>query len=254
MKKQLIFILGTGIFLIVAVAAFLVFGNKQTVTIAIDPSTSPYVFSIDDADKKIYAGFDIELMDAIAAKSGFQVKYTPASYDAMMGGVQLCQYDAAIAKILANTEKSQLVLYSDPYFSIGEQVTALASHTAIQTQADLAGKRIGAQVDTVDAEEAQKIQGAIFIRYSTVESAFQDLLAGQIDAVISDNILAMKTNVNSEGKLKAVGDLLRKQDYVIVVCSSKTDVLVKINKGIAQLKSEDFFKQLTEKWLLASSN
>jgi polar amino acid transport system substrate-binding protein len=239
-----------GIVLSLLLAGCAVLGGKRNITVATDPTWAPFE-SIDAKSQKI-VGYDIDLMDAIAVKSGIGVTYVQVAYDPMMVGVQKCQYDAAISSISPRPNQTKDILFSDPYFSIGQQITILAGNTKIKTKDDLAGKKVGAQIATAGSNEAKKIQGTNVASYTTVDAAFQDLLIGRIDAVIVDNVVAMKYMAKNQGKLMAVDDLLQKQDIVIAVCPTETDLQGKINSALAQLKSEGLFQKLSDKWLLAA--
>jgi polar amino acid transport system substrate-binding protein len=226
-----------------------VLGGKQEITVATDATWAPFE-SVDAKTQKI-VGYDIDLMDAVATKIGIKVTYVQVSFDPMMAGVQKCQYDAAISSITPNIDKYKDILFSDPYFSTGQQITILATNDKIHSASDLIGKKIGVQIATTGANEAKKIQGASVIPYVTVDAAFQDLTISHIDAVIVDNVLALKYIGQSQGKIIALGDLLRKQDMTIAVCHTESDLLGKINGAISQLKTEGLMQKLSDKWLLS---
>ena len=54
--------------------------------------------------------------------------------------------------------------------------------------------------------------------------------------------------------LRRSGTVFTDENYGIAVCKSKTDLLAKINTGLAAVKADGLIDELTEKWLAATSN
>jgi polar amino acid transport system substrate-binding protein len=108
---------------------------------------------------------------------------------------------------------------------------------------------VGAQIGTTGSFEIEKIGGATLKTYDDIGLAYQDLINGQIDAVVADNPLALGYVGENPDKLKAVGEVFTDENYGIAVCKTKTDLLEKINEGLKAVKAEGLIEQLVEKWL-----
>jgi polar amino acid transport system substrate-binding protein len=224
-------------------------GATQKVQVATDATWPPFE-SIDESTKQI-VGFDIDLMNAIAKAGGFEVEFVNVSWDPLLAGVAQCQYDAAISAMTITPERAQTMGFSDPYFAAGQIVTVRIDETGIASKDDLGGRIVGAQIGTTGAFEVEKISGATLKTYDTVDLAFQDLMNGQIDAVIADNPLAIGYVTQNADKLKTVGDVFTDENYGVAVCKTDTALLAKINKGLAQVKASGLIEELTAKWLAA---
>ena len=157
-------------------------------------------------------------------------------------------YDAAISSITITEDRKKDMLFSDPYFQAGQIITVQKSNTTITDKDTLTGK-VGAQLGTTGAMEVQKIAGATLKTYDDIGLAFQDLMNGQIAAVVCDNPVAMGYVGKNPDKLKIVGGVFTDENYGIAVAKGKTDLLAKINAGIAAIKSEGLIEQLSTKWL-----
>jgi polar amino acid transport system substrate-binding protein len=46
-----------------------------------------------------------------------------------------------------------------------------------------------------------------------------------------------------------VGEVFTDENYGIAVCKTNTELLAKINEGVAAVKAEGLIEQLTQKWL-----
>ncbi len=222
--------------------------QAQKVRVATDATWPP--FEVIDEGSKQPIGFDIDLMTKIAEKGGFEVEFINAPFDSVLAGVAQCQYDAAISAITITEERKQSMAFSDPYFAAGQMITVHFENTDIMSKEDLAGKKLGAQIGTTGEIEAQAIPNVDYKGYDSVDLAFLDVMNRQRDAVISDGPLAIGYVGKNPDKLKIVGTAFTDENYGVAVCNKNTDLLAKINRGLAAAKAEGFIDQLTQKWLV----
>jgi len=217
------------------------------IRIATDATWPPFE-SVNEQSKEI-EGFDIDLMNAIAEKEGLDIEFVNVSWDPLLAGVAQCQYDAAISAMTITEERKEKMLFSAPYFEAGQIVTVHIDNTDIADKDDLTGKVVGAQIGTTGSFEVEKIDGATLKTYDDIGLAYQDLMNGQIDAVIADNPLALSYVGENSDKLKVAGGVFTEESYGVAVCKSKQDLLAKINAGLSAVKKEGLIEDLVEKWL-----
>lgn len=216
------------------------------VRIATDATYPPFE-SVNDKTKEL-EGFDIDLMKAIAKKANLDVEFVNINFDALLAGMGTCQYDLAISATTITEERKKTMLFSDPYINAGQIVAVKKDNATIKGKDDLGGKKIGVQISTTGAIEAAKIKGATVKSYDTVDLAFLDLANGQVDAVVADYPTTLNF-VAKNDKLKVVGDVFTDENYGVVGCKTKTDLIAKVNAALAELKKEGFIKQLEDKWV-----
>jgi polar amino acid transport system substrate-binding protein len=221
--------------------------SKLKVTIATDATWPPFEY-IDETSKAII-GFDIDLMNAIAAKANLEVEFVNVAWDALLAGVAQCQYDAAISSISITEERKANMLFSDPYYTVGQQIVVAADNTDITGVNSLKGKRVGAQISTTGAELVSGIEGAELVNFNTIGLAFQALMNGDVDAVVADNVMALGYVGKYPDKLKAVGEPLTGESIGIAVCKTKPELLAKINAGLAAVLDEGIIETLNAKWV-----
>ena len=222
-------------------------GSKKY-TVATDATWPPFEY-IDEASKDII-GFDVELMNAIAKEGGFEIEFVNVSWDPLLAGMAQCQYDLAISSMTITEERKLQFAFSDPYFEAGQIVSVQSSNTEITGKDSLVGKKVGAQLGTTGAIEVENMSGVELVNYDDIALAFQDLMNGQVDAVVADNPLALEYVRQNEGKVKTVGEAFTDEYYGIAVCKTDKDLLAKVNKGLAAVQKTDLIDQLTKKWLL----
>ena len=223
-------------------------GQKTTkVRIATDATWPPFE-SVNEQTKEI-EGFDIDLMTAIAEKAGLEIEFMNVAWDPLLAGIAQCQYDAAISAMTITEERKKQFLFSDPYFEAGQIVTVRIDNTDIANKDALSGKVAGAQIGTTGSFEIEKIAGATLKTYDDIGLAFQDLMNGQIDAVVADNPLALGYVGEYPDKLKSVGGVFTEENYGIAVCKNNQELVEKINAGLKAVKDEGLIEELVEKWL-----
>jgi polar amino acid transport system substrate-binding protein len=221
--------------------------SKSTKYIVATDATWPPFEYVDDQNKIV--GFDIDLMNAIAAKAGIEIEYQNVAFDPLLAGMAQGTYDAAISSITIKADRAENMLFSDPYYVAGQMIVVQKNNTSITGADSLKGKRLGAQLGTTGESLANDVEGATVKSYNQIGLAIQDLLNGQIDVVICDTPIAdgyVKKNSNT---LKIVGDALTTESYGIAVAKGKDDLLKKINEGLAAVKADGTYDSLVQQWL-----
>jgi polar amino acid transport system substrate-binding protein len=220
-----------------------------TVRVATDATWPPFEYV--DEDSREIVGFDIDLLNAIAEKENLQIEYINVGWDPLLAGIAGCQYDAAISAMTITEERKAQFLFSDPYLNAGQIIAVRADDTRVNSLADLQGLTAGAQMGTTGAIEIENFGGINLRPYDSVDLAYLDLINGQIDAVVADYPTAIEFVNSFGGRLKTTGDVFTDEFYGIAVCNRNTDLVEKLNRGLAAVKEEGLITELEQKWLTA---
>lgn len=247
MKRSLWLVL-TGLILVSLLLPACGPAGTKKITVATDATWPPFEY-VDETTQQII-GLDVDLIKAIAADQGLEIELVNVPWDSLLAGMAQCQYDISISAMTITEERKQSFNFSDPYFAAGQVVTVQASNTTINGKSDLPGKTVGVQLGTTGDIEAQNMTGVTVKNYDDIGLAFQDLINGQIDAVIADNPLALGYVGQNPTALKTVGEVFTDEYYGIAVCKTNTALLEKINRGLANVKAQGLIDQLTEKWIV----
>jgi polar amino acid transport system substrate-binding protein len=241
MKKLVLLVLG-----LVLVAGMLAScgGTAAKIRIATDATWPPFEY-INDAHEIV--GFDIDLMNAIAAKENLDIEFVNVMWDPLLAGMAQGTYDAAISSITILPDRQKDMLFSNPYYGAGQIIVVQKSNTTINSKNNLTGD-VGAQLGTTGAIEVGKIAGATLVNYDDIGLAFQALMNGQINAVICDNPVAMQYVVTNQNDLKIAGDVFTDEFYGIAVAKGQESLLKKINQGLQKVLEEGIIETLEEKW------
>lgn len=242
MKKLIWTILGL---VLASVALASCSAPSTKIRVATDATWKPFEYV--NTETKQIEGFDIDFMNAIAQKENLDIEFVNVGWDALLAGMAQGTYDAAISSITITEDRQKDMLFSDPYFAAGQIVIVRKENTTITGKDTLTGN-VGAQLGTTGAMEVEKIKTATLKTYDEIGLAFQDLMNGQINAVVCDNPVAMQYVGKNPDKLKTAGDIFTNEYYGIAVAKGKTDLLAKINDGVKAVISEGLIETLSEKW------
>lgn len=223
--------------------------EARSFTVASDASFPPMEF-VDE--NKALTGFDIDLINAIAADQGFTVEIQNTAWDGIFAGLEAGQYDAIISSVTVTEERKAAMDFSDPYFNANQAIVVLAEDTAIAGEADLQGKTVGVQIETTGAIAVREL-GIEPKQYDSPDLALQDMVNGNIDAVVVDTPVAANYALQApqfEGKLKIVGELQTNETYALAVRKGDPEgVLPLFNAGLANIRASGEYDAIYEKWI-----
>lgn len=196
-----------------------------------------------------YVGFEIDLVNEIAARLGKTVKFENIPFQGLFPAVQSGRINMAVSSITITQKRLESLTFAQPYYDSDQSLTVLAS-SGISSSADLKGKTVGVDTSStgdIYATEREAEWGLAGIsRYEGLAPAMLDLQAGRIDGYISD-IPALLYYTKDKPEFKVAERLLTGEQYSIMF--NKDDPLAtEVNDVITTLKNEGFIAGLHEKW------
>jgi ABC-type amino acid transport substrate-binding protein len=217
------------------------------ITVASNIAYPPFEFSPKGRPK----GFDIDLMNEIAKRAGFKVRYENVQFDSVLRGLDADLFDAAISAMSITTEREKQIDFSEPYFN-ADQALLVKSDSGIKSVDDLADATVGVQAGStgqLKGEELHKDGRVGEVKpYRTIAEAFSDLRAGKIDGVIYDLSAAHKKVVENKGKIRYVESIPTGEQYGIAF--PKGSLLVEpVNQALEDIKNDGTYKKLYKKWI-----
>ncbi|MFT8350311.1 transporter substrate-binding domain-containing protein [Clostridium saccharoperbutylacetonicum] len=224
-------------------------GNKKYI-IACDSKFAPFSFE----ENAKYKGIDVELLDAIAKEEKFEYNLKPMDFDGIIPGVTAGQIDGAISAMTITDDRKKVLDFSDGYFVSGLSVVVNKDNTSIKSAEDLNGKSVSVKKGTAGAkyaEEHEKASGLKLNYYDDSPSMFQAVENKNSDFLLEDYpVIAYKIKVDSNAKLKIVGDKLDTVDYGFAVKKGQNaDLLKKFNEGLKKLKENGKYDQIVGQYI-----
>ena len=221
--------------------------GKKVLRVGMDASYPP--FGSQDQETKDYEGFDVDIIRAIGAEEGFDVEISNRSFDGLIPALQAKEIDVVINDITITDDRKQSVDFSKPYYIAGLGVVVRSDNDTIHTAEDLQGKTLGVSIGSTGEEAARKIPGANVRVFNAINEAFLEVQNGGVDAVVND-IPTNEYYVSHAGNknVRTAEVALTKEDLGIAVLKGNTELLTKIDDGLAKIKANGKFSEIYEKW------
>lgn len=199
-------------------------------------------------EKGEIVGFDIEVVKAIAAKAGFEVKFVNTPWEGIFNALGQGDRDMIVSAVTITDERKQTMDFSDPYFD-AQQLIAVKENSKIAKFADLKKLKVGVQTGTTGDEAVTKLLGKASTNIKRFEStplALKELESGGVDAVVADNGVVIHYVANNPGgKFKTVADKdFVPEQYGIALKKGNTELQAKLNKGLADIKADGSYDKI----------
>jgi polar amino acid transport system substrate-binding protein len=203
-------------------------------------------------EKGEIVGFDIDVVTAVAKKAGIEVKFVNTPWEGIFNTLQQGDRDLLVSAVTITEERKQSNDFSNPYFD-AQQLIAVKANSKISKFDDLKKLKVGVQTGTTGDEVVSKLQGktsANIKRFESTPLALKELEAGGVDAVVADNgVIINYVANNAASKFKTVADkAFAPEQYGIVVKKGNSDLLGKLNKGLADIKADGTYDQIYAKY------
>jgi ABC-type amino acid transport substrate-binding protein len=196
-------------------------------------------------------GFDVDLMNEIAKRAGFEVEYENVRFDSILRGLDTDLFDAAISAMTITKEREQQIDFSDPYFN-AEQALLVASDSKVRSIGDLAEAPVGVQAGStgqIKAEELHKgEQIGEIVPYRTIGEAFAALEEEKVEGVIYDLSAAHRKIEESGGEIRFVEPISTGEQYGIAF-PKDSPLVDPVNQALAEIKDDGTYEKLYKKWI-----
>jgi arginine/lysine/histidine/glutamine transport system substrate-binding/permease protein len=220
----------------------------KTLRVATEPAFPPFEFKGKGGELQ---GFSIDLMNALATAAKFKVDFQSLPFDGIIPALAAKTVDAAISSITITQERAKTISFSRPYFKAGLAIAIRADNQNITGFDSLKNKRIAVQIGTTGAAKAKSIPGVQIRSFDSAPLALQELVNGNVDAVINDapvTLYAINTG-NLQG-IKIVQQLLTEEFYGIATAKN-SPYLALINDGLDRVLKNGTYSQIYQKWFKA---
>ena len=192
-------------------------------------------------------GFDIELMELLGKKLGYEIKWQDMSFDGLLPALQMKKIDAVIAGMSATPERKKAVAFSKPYFKAKQVVITKGVDKSLKSFKDLAGKKVGVMLGFTGDTVVSEIKGVKVERFNASYAAIMALSQNKVDAVVLDSEPAKKYTANNK-QFVIASIPAEEEDYAIAVRKNDKELLDKINAALDKIKANGEYDKLLKKY------
>lgn len=198
------------------------------------------------------AGFDHDLLEAIAKKAGFKLSWQNMNFSALIPALKTGKINMIISALSNTPKRARSVDFSDTYFLTKNLFIKQKSNESLKGLAELKGKKLGVQLGSIQEARAKKLKDVQIIPSENIINSVMALKAGKIDAVLADADTAKGYLEKNKGELVS---FLQENDgskgFAMGFDKGKQKELIsKINKALSELKADGQYQELLKKYHL----
>ena len=225
----------------------------------IDAEYPPFSYLDDDGK---YAGFDVEMCQAVCDQYGWKLEIVPVNWDTKLISLDNKEHDCVWSgmTILDSMKEAGYVL-SFPYYD-NTQVVLTKDGNGISTLADLAGKKVAVQLGTsgqalLEDEEGQlelakTFEGGAAVTMENFNICATELDAGGVAAVVIDLPVAKSLAAKFAG-CQILDETLGSEQYGICFRNGDDELCKQVEEAITKLVKDGTYQKLGEKYGLEAN-
>ncbi|MFT5223157.1 MAG: polar amino acid transport system substrate-binding protein [Glaciecola sp.] len=223
--------------------------NDGTLTVCTESGYPPFEF--DDAESAIgYSGFDIELVEAIAAKLSLEVSVLSTGFDALTSGTAMAAgtCDFAISAMTITPERAENLDFSDGYYNAAQSLLVPVD-SGIADLASVTGT-LGVQSGTTGESyaEANAPEGVELLAFDAGADLFLALEAGTIVGILQDLPVNVE-RVQNDATLAVVESYQTDENYGMAFEKGANQALLDaVNGALADVRADGTYDALFAKY------
>lgn len=218
-------------------------GGGGTLTVGSDIPYPPF----EQGKAPNYTGFDVELVEAMAAKIDRTARFQDTSFDTIFRDLAQGKFEMVASATTITPEREENVDFTNPYY-LSEQALLVKEGSDLKSVEELAGTTVGVQQGTTGQEFSEEETDAADVRaYPEGPDAVNALVAGTVDAVVIDLPVA-EDAVAKQGGVEISTSIPTDEQYGFVVAEGKEELLDELNKALEEVKDDGTYAEIYERW------
>jgi len=219
-----------------------------TITIAVENAYPPFNY-IDEATGEP-AGWDYEVVTEICSRLNCVPEFSEASWEGIFPAMAAGEYDMLADGATRLFERELVTEWSVPYVIIGQVLLirsdeARADLEAFTTDAEvIVGTQVGTTNEIVAKENFPADRVLSFEDFGGATSA---LLAGDIDAVVIDNLSALGFMEANPGEMR-VGPQLTSDEPLSFCFPPGSTLVLSVNYALRQMYEDGTLEEINNRW------
>ncbi len=194
-------------------------------------------------------GVDAALMGAIAEKLGLQLEIKDMAFESLSEALSGGTIDIIAAGFTIDPKREETMDFTNTYFT-AKQTILVRSDSGFASKADLEDKKIGGQTGTTGLSCAEELTAKENIKgYNNGSLAVDDLLNGNLDAVIIDNNPANEYKNQHGDELTLITDQFEEEEYAMAVKKGNKSLLDAVNKALDEIKADGTFDEIVAQYI-----
>jgi len=219
----------------------------KAVTVAVENAYPPFN-SIDEASGQ-GVGWDYDTVTEICKRVNCKPEFKQAAWDGIFPAMQAGEFDVLADGVTLTEERAKIVDFSTPYVQVGQVLLTRVDETRdLATFKTDAAAKVGTQIGTTNEIVAKSTFADKDIQsFEDFGAAVLALIAGDIDAVVVDNVSASGYIKENAGKLK-IADQITSDEKLAFVFPPKSEFKAAFDAALAAMQADGTLDALNKKW------
>ncbi|MDR1012741.1 MAG: ABC transporter substrate-binding protein/permease [Lactobacillales bacterium] len=223
--------------------------EKKEYVIVLDLIYPPFEYQESNGE---HVGIDVDLIDEIAALSGFKIKKKFVGFQVAVDQVQSLQADGIMAGVNITLERQKSFLFSKAYYNSNIRLTVKAGNPHnLKTYKDLKDKVIGAKIGTVSADFLKANANRYGYKLKLFDAAnglYDSLNINDIWAIMDDEPVVTYA-IKQGKKLELIAHSESVGRLGFGVKKGQNEELIKMfDEGLAYLKKTGRYQEIINKY------
>ncbi len=221
--------------------------NTRTLVVGSEQDFPPFAVGMTDATAN---GFTVQLWQAVANEQGLAYRLRVRPFDELLRSFKAGDVDVLL-NLAKSDERRQFADFSATNVVVGGAIFVRQGDGRIQAEDDLAGKSvIVIRSDLAHDYAIAKGWASRLVLVDTAEQGLRLLASGQHEAMLISKLAGMQTirNRGIAGVEPLAARVGFSQRFAFAVRKGDTDLLSRINEGLALAKANGTYDQLYEAW------
>lgn len=226
--------------------------SGSTIIHGMDAAYPPFT-QIDPSGNAV--GFDVDVVNMIGSKYGWNIVHKPWDWSAIITAVQSGDLDFVASGMTCTAARSEIVWFSVPYYSYIHQLLAPTTSTGSMDDLLNSGGFVACQTGATSDEWATKLlaKGYKFqkLGLDSYELAFAAVLDGRAVAVISDSAFTgpyFKSQPDVAAKFRVVSSIGGDATYGYATRPGDYGLRNAINHALEDIMASTDWQDLRNKW------
>ncbi|ANZ37408.1 ABC transporter substrate-binding protein [Lentzea guizhouensis] len=199
-----------------------------------------------------FVGFDVDVAKYVANELG--VKESGITFKEARGAVRESmlesgEVDLVVATYSITDARKEKVAFAGPYFETGQGMLVRFTEQAITGPETLNGRQLCSVKGSTSAQKVKNdyAQGVKLVEYGQYSDCVIALMAGNVDAVTTDEVILAGFAAENPELLKLVGKPFSQERYGIGVAKGDDESRAEVNKAIEKMISSGEWKRALER-------
>jgi polar amino acid transport system substrate-binding protein len=236
----------------------------QTIRVAVENAYVPFNF-VDNKTGQA-AGWDYDTVGEICKRLNCKPEFVQAGWDSMITAVARGEYDVAADGITIKPDRAQLVDFSQGYLTLQQVLLVRAGEDRFHNAKELAsgaGLKVGVQAETTNYDVAAGLvkggsnsgdNGGRLVTYRTFPETVQALVAGDVDAVVIDDVAGQGYVGKDAEKVMVAGKPLTPKEELGFIFPRGSELTKAFDAGLDSMRDDGTLQAINDKWFRGTSD